>query len=49
MQQWVSDQIEEWKEKKKSPRRPLDEYGKIKVKRNICLVHKMKPIIYKNC
>ena len=29
MQQWVNDQLEEWKKEKKSPRRVLDEYGKI--------------------
>ena len=29
MQQWVNDQLEEWKKEKKSPRRALDEYGKI--------------------
>ena len=27
MQQWVNDQLEEWKKEKKSPGRPLDEYG----------------------
>ena len=26
----VNDQLEEWKKEKKSPGRPLDEYGKIK-------------------
>ena len=29
MQQWVNDQLEEWKKEQKSPGRPLDEYGKI--------------------
>ena len=29
MKQWVNDQLEEWKKEKKSPGRPLDEYGKI--------------------
>ena len=29
MQQWLNDQLEEWKEEKKSPGRPLDEYGKM--------------------
>ena len=29
MQQWVNDQLEEWKKEKKSLRRALDEYGKI--------------------
>ena len=28
-QQWVNDQLEEWKKEQKSPGRPLDEYGKI--------------------
>ena len=29
MKQWVNDQLEEWKKEKRSPGRPLDEYGKI--------------------
>ena len=29
MQQWVNDQLEEWRKKRKRPGRPLDEYGKI--------------------
>ena len=31
MQQWVNDQLEEWKKEQKSPGRPLDEYGKISI------------------
>ena len=29
MKQWVNDQLEEWKKEKRSPGRPLDEYGTI--------------------
>ena len=29
MQQWVNDQLEEWKKEKMSPGRPLDQYGRI--------------------
>ena len=28
-QQWVNDQLKDWKKEQKSPERPLDEYGKI--------------------
>ena len=28
-QQWVNDQLEDWKKEQKSPERSLDEYGKI--------------------
>lgn len=31
MQQWANDQLEEWKKEKKSPGRPLVEYGKNKL------------------